>query len=326
MFELGRVAHTRAHLLADSIETAIAFGDYDAISDTDIHSIMTNAPRVPEELMNPGDSDLDDNDYPDNLDSVEISEKQQQYISDCLQQIEFRIEQFGEFYPFRLKSGVIEMKDLTEKHYIYLLLLSCARIRSFKEIKNIKQKLADHFEVVCLHALRRLVPEDSDVFMFGPKSEDRKKRFSTDLRLALPKLAEALRMQLAPKWEKELSAQGDGKIDLVAIVGPDDPAEGTFAIIAQCASMESENDWQKKRQEADFAYHTGSFHYLAKPQGILFVPVCYRDSSGAWRSDRDVAAVLTLDRLRIVRLIEKYENLPINAQDLLQDAKVLAAA
>lgn len=303
MFEIGRVSRTRPHLLADTAEIALAFGGYCQISATDLASIMKMSPTSASELLSLDEPDLDDNNENDDLDGAELNAKEQGYIDEAIRQIQFRAVAFGSAYPFLLEGDILTLsKRLTLKRRIYLLLLACSRTRSFKE-KGAVQRLADAFENISAEVLRRILPEKGEVFMFGPNSEDRRKKFSTNLLAAIPILAKRIGMRLKYGWEKNYTSSGDGKIDLVGVYDFDNRARGLHVILAQCAAMEDEKDWQKKRLEAKIESHMATYDYIVAPQAVLFVPGCYRQPDGEWVNSNNVSGVLTIDRLRIISIL-----------------------
>ncbi|MBZ9869218.1 hypothetical protein LB515_27905 [Mesorhizobium sp. CA15] len=326
MFSLGRVARTKPHLLADTAEIAIAFGGYEGISASDLSSIIKQSTRPDDELLDIDEPDVDDDDLPDHLDGAETTSREQAYVEECVRQIEFRVSAFGLCYPFVLDRGRLALrKELTYLNHVYLLLLACSRIRSFTS-KGIKQRLADAFELICAECLRRLVPETGEVYMFGPNSNDRREVFHTNLSAAMPLLVEKLGIELTRDWEKNFGSSGDGKIDLVSVVRVDKLAPGVVVMVGQCAAMEEEKNWERKRQEAIFATRRGSFICLVDPQGILFIPVCYRQANGEWINKDYVSSVVTMDRLRIISVLSAHGKETINIQEIYKKVGLPMAA
>ncbi|MGO8096004.1 hypothetical protein [Rhizobium leguminosarum] len=326
MIEIGRVAHTRPHLLADTLEIAIAFGDYHTISMTDAVGIINGSPRVEAELLPLDVDDLDDNNYSDDLDGSEINAKEQARVEEAIRQIEYRIGVFGDAYPFALDAEVVSLKtDLTEKNKVYLLLLACSRSRSFKH-RGAAQKLADCFEEVSAACLQRMISPYGRTFMFGPNSQDRKTTFAGGLSAALPTLTATMGMRLKKDWEKNFGNSGDAKIDLVGVYNFNDTAAGFKVSIAQCAAMEDENDWERKRQEAQLAHRSGSFDFLVEPDAVLFIPACYRQPDGSWINSDKVSNVITVDRVRIINILSHTEVTGLNVDHLYAQAGIQLAA
>ncbi|MGF9694675.1 hypothetical protein AAIH46_17785 [Rhizobium sp. 0TCS1.26] len=139
--------------------------------------------------------------------------------------------------------------------------------------------------------------------MFGPNSVARRTRFSGGLSAALPALTAVMGMGLKPGWERNFGTSGDAKIDLVGVYNFNDSARGFKVVIGQCAAMEEEKNWERKRQEAQLFTRSGSFDYLVEPDAVLFIPVCYRQPDGDWVNSDYVSSVVTVDRVRILNIL-----------------------
>jgi hypothetical protein len=169
--------------------------------------------------------------------------------------------------------------------------------------------------------MKHIAPHGSEIYKFGPNLRD-KGVFKGKLLDALPILAKKMGMTLKPSWEKNFGAAGDGKLDLVAIFSLDPFAPSFVVIVGQCASMENENDWQTKRSQAQLSYQAGTYDYLVEPQGVLFIPVCFRQPDGDWVNSNSVSAVISLDRLRILLAIKDDSNLDELVSSLFQRARI----
>ncbi|MEO1639888.1 MAG: hypothetical protein AAFU41_11660 [Pseudomonadota bacterium] len=304
MFELGRIEATREHLFADTLETSIAFGAEETISLTDSIGLLNSSPKSQDELLNAEDEDLDDNDFPDDLGEPEISGRLQGYAENAFRHMEYRSAILGDAYPFEIKAEVLSLRPvLSASHKLYLLLLACARTRSFRSTKGMTQRIADCFEEISAECLRVMISPHGKVYMFGPSSDDRKNIFGSALATALPVLARKMGMDMAPRWAAPAGASGDGKIDIIGVYDFGDTAQGYKVVVGQCASMEDEKNWQKKRQEADLATKTGTFHFLVCPTPTLFFPSFYRSSNGDWINPDMVSGVIPIDRYRILKTI-----------------------
>ncbi|MEM9939361.1 MAG: hypothetical protein AAF768_10975 [Pseudomonadota bacterium] len=327
--EYGRAEANRPHLFADAIEVMCAFDTGGPVSETDAFSLLESSPRSAEEIVNADEDDLDDNGLDDDLNSSQITESMQIKVDNAFEQLSFRSAAFGEFYPFEFSDGALSLRPapLPALQQAYLLLLASSRIRTFKpdegrdDERGIKQHLADAFELLCKEALRSMLPSDAEVVHFGASSVEKINRFGSDLRLALPALAEFMGVDLSSRWDpEEFAAQGDGGIDLVGVQKLDELQYGWNVIIGQCAAIEHENDWQKKRQEAKIGeVHGSTFDFYLSPQPVLFVPSCFRKSEGTWIKSRFANGVILMDRLRILRrLADSPDKVSVSA-DMLVD-------
>lgn len=306
--DYGRLEENRPHLFADALEIMCAFDTGGPVSEADATSLLVQSFRTANETLNADEEDLDDNGYDDDLGSAEITERQQELVDDAFSQLSFRFETFGDSYPFVLKPEGLRLRDdpLTNLQKVYLFLLAASRIRSFKGVRGLKQKLAGAFEWLSKDVLECLLPPSADVVIFGANSEERKARFGTNLKEALPKLAKFMGMELGPRWDPdERAAQGDASIDLVGVEKLDDLENGWHVIIGQCAAYEDENGWQKKRSEADLGYIRSVFAYSVLPQSVLFVPGCYRKNEGTWPKAWLADNVILMDRVRMLRKLEE---------------------
>lgn len=318
-FKIGRVAYTRPYLLADTAELALLYGSFDQISEGDLLSIIKQSPKSAGELMPLSDPDIDGDGEDDRLDGAEQTDQQQKYIEECFRQIEFRISAFGDAYPFELKQNILYAKnDHSAYQTLYIFLLCCARTRSFS--KRSMNRLADEFEKVCGRALAKMLPDNASVYLFGPNARRAGGIFSTNLIQAIPTLARLMGTDLGRNWQRNLNPQGDGKIDLIGIVPFDTFSHGYHVIIGQCAAMEDESNWQKKRLEALALSRRGLFAPLVDPQAALFFPACFRGPDGQWVDLDDVSGVIPIDRLRLVHVFSVSNDQPTFAEQHLKDA------
>lgn len=303
-FELGRVHKTIPHLLADTFELVSACEDT-PISNTSGYSILQNSVKSGEDIVDPDEEDLDDDGEPDEMDGSEISARDQGYIEDAFRVIEYRVRTFGSSYPFKLERGILrKKKKLSKLQKVYLFLLSCSRLRSFRASKYYS-KLPDQFEILCRDVLAEMLPASATVVCFGPKSTDRRNRFHSDLRKAIPRLATFMGMGLSPDWKPEdYSGHGDGKLDLIGVQCLDSTELGWNVMLGQCAAQERDKDWERKRSEALFDRHVSKFYSPVKAQGVLFVPVSYRQEDGSFFNKDNVTFVIFMDRERILHLYD----------------------
>ncbi len=302
--DIGRLQKTKPYLLADALEILCGFGAASPVSKTDAYTLVQTSVIPAEEALNSDDPDFDDDNYSDelDLDGAAINEKVQGYIDECFRQLEYRIAEFGEAYPFDVNAESIALKhEISESQKTYLALLAASRIRTFESIPGFKQMAADLFELICRDSLRELMHPSAEVASFGPNSDDRLNKFGTNLLDAIPKLAKFLGMETANGWDTNLAAQGDAGIDLVGVQRLDENQGGWNVYIGQCAAHEEATSWSKKRAEADFSFYHYLFTYSVKPHAVLFIPSCYRQPNGKWADRRHADNVILMDRVRILK-------------------------
>jgi len=301
--DFGRVPKTKPYLFADALEIWAGLSNHGPVSKTDAHSLILTSVTDATELLDIDEPDLDDNEYPDGDSGSEISSREQRYIDECYRQLEYRINEFSDVYPFTLQSEVLKLKDdLSDLNMLYLFLLLASRSRTFGGNRGLTQRIANVFEEVCKDSLQKLMNSDARVIMFGPTSEDRGALFDSNLRRALPKLASFMGMTMAPDWSPSAEkAQGDGKIDLVGVQRLDQAQGGWNVFIGQCAAMEEEKNWEPKRAQADIKFHASRFHFTVPAQAVMFIPVCFRQPDGLWVNKGSADNVILMDRVRILR-------------------------
>lgn len=303
-FDIGHLHAKKPHLFADAVELTLLFEDYDAISEQDALSILRQTPRSADE------ADEDDQGNED-VSSAEITQSEQYTIEECFRQISYRSGEMAGSYPFIFDDCALRLREeLTNSQKLYLFLLVASRLRSFGS-HSFTARVAGAFEHVSKDAMRKLLSEGADVYLFAANSDDRRSIFDTDLRKALPLLAKKMGMDLDIHWDDKLSSSGDAKIDVVGIHGFEDSADIYHVMIGQCAAKELENDWEKKRYEANLNYSAGIFNFKYLPTSILFIPVCYRQPNGAWVEVSKVSGVIPIDRPRITKLLV---DAPINIE------------
>lgn len=233
-------------------------------------------------------------------DEAEANEKLQVLTEDAFQQLVYRQETFGDWYPFVAQHDVLELKDgQTERQKIYATLLVDSRLKMFTPAT--RTRLAAEFETLCLHAMSGLFPA-WNVYHFGTGGRDRAE-FGNKLKDALRSLGRKMRDCVLDKHVNELSDQntGDGGIDLVAIHEWGDAAGSVAAYFAQCAAQQE--GWPEKRFESHPVTHERFFSFFHKPGSILFIPIFYRESHGDWIDSVGHGSLL-IDRLRIIELYE----------------------
>jgi len=332
---IGRVAKTKAHSFADTLEILCAFDGQSPYSETDAYSLISTAAQTADEAPQVDDPDVDDNGIVDGEDGAEINARLQGYVDECYRQLAFRIQAFGESYPFSLEKNLLTLKSpLTVSQKVYLVLLAASRSRSFsgEGFKGFPQRIADLFEFISRDAMINLLPGGASVVMFGPNAQDRKDNFDSDLRKALPVLSKFMGMRLTEGWNGELKAQGDVGLDLIGVQPLDEFQGGWNVFIGQCAAQEDEATWQKKRAEARIDFFSWLFSSSVPSQAVLFIPVCYRQPDGTWANRRHCDAVIMIDRLRFIHILDSGVPSAAMAEEflrqhnLINDGEQLAAA
>lgn len=318
MIKIGKVHKTKPHRFADIVEIS-AIINMAPVSEADMLSLIRMSGTPAAELMDVDQEDIDDDNYSDELTGAEITEIEQDYVCDCLIQLEYRVDQYGEAYPFVLEDDrLIVKEELSNTHRLYLFLLFASRSRTFT-VRGFKNRIADKFEEVCKTALEKLMSPAAEVVMFGPNALDRTHRFNSDLRKAIPMLAEFMGAGLSNKFNPdEIAAQGDGQLDLIGVHTLDCSEGGWNVYLGQCAAHEDERSWSKKRFEAHPVNHRARFEFQVDPQGVMFIPVCFRRANGKWVNPNDATGIILMDRQRILFNVDNNDDCTNSVNEFLE--------
>ena len=304
--DIGPVHSTRPHLFADAIETQVLFGGESPFSQSDALSLLNQSPPADDEVIDKLEDDQDDDNESDSLSTGEITEAKQTKIDAAFAQFDFRTKSFGAAYPFSIdENRNLSLRSTpTEGAITYAFLLCCARLRSFGN-KRAQTFLADKFEELCALSLKGIVAEHAEIIRFGPNSSDRK-ALGVSMKDAIPKLAEKIGVVVSPYWtDNDETPQGDGGIDLIALVPIDGQAAARserWTLVAQCASYERSAGWERKVMEA-YRGLTKRLQFQHPPSNALFIPGAYRKTDGGWPDSTKDKDVILMDRVRIMHNI-----------------------
>jgi len=218
-------------------------------------------------------------------------------LDDAFMQIAWRIDAFGEYYPFSLdKHGRVLSgnEKLTEQQSLYAFLLLCANLPFICD-RTERNELAGAFERASMQALRRLWPTKATMRRFG--------RNQTEYVGAKWERLNALSRDIG--GQATLSAgsfrlrdSGDGGIDLVAWLDLDVYEKQNIpSALGQCAC--SSNDWSIKQYEIS-GDALGCLHPSHPWMQLIFIPHSFRNNLGRWAVPNDVKKSILMDRLRIL--------------------------
>jgi hypothetical protein len=239
---------------------------------------------------------------PDDADAAEAS--------DVLGHLKWRVEAFGDRYPFVLDVETLQLKsDLSSGQCAYLFLLLAA---SLGHIEGSHHPLTSHFEANSEAVLRAYLGPIASIYVFGTSSSEGD-HFHGTLWCRLQRLARDLRVRLLTE-EDELSAHnvGDSGLDIVAWFPFDDRASNLVTIFGQCACGAA---WDGKLYEATAGNWRVHLAFTSPLVNVLFIPHCYRQIGGAWFERVGVKEGVLIDRLRITLLMEQADtDLPLSAE------------
>lgn len=302
VFDIGSISLACPHLCADLVELLVSvnYKGNSLIHKNDFLSIAKEASTYPE--------DLDENmKIEQEFNDRAKSDRTERLVEDVWSHLEYRKRVFKEDYPFIVRNDelVSSEGELSLGQRIYTFLLMCSRLNSFKK-KGIQQKWARSFSYCCKEAMGLLLPEFATVRVFDANSVDRRQYFGTDLRDALIELGKDLQvLKINAEQCRKQSPSGDAGIDLVGVVDFSDGVTANYAILGQCAAQQK--NWPSKILEAN-ALGLRAFYQLTWDiPAVTFIPVFYRDTSGAWINTSNTSGSLLIDRARIVFLLKKMK-------------------
>lgn len=311
IFRIGEIHANTPHLFSDLIELYLLLNSnsFRFLSDSDMESIINSGVISPEEQGFSDDKSEES--------SAEINEKLDKKIEDVFRILEYRQGSFGHFYPFNVDRRKIILNNnsfisLSPYHKLYIFLLACSRLRSFKgnrslnAEKDLIQLWAKYFTMLGKLAFKSLLPNWANTYIFDANLNDRKDIFGTDLRDALKRLG---RMDMIAPYNvhedniNRSDSSGDSGLDLVGIGNFNDNAISNIVIFGQCASQEI--NWHKKTFEGNQKQLQNYFNMQPLYTNYVLIPLSYRDSNGGFADPNNLGGVLLLDRKRILDLTEK---------------------
>lgn len=300
-FDVGVMHPNSPHLFADLAEllAIINYTGKNSLHKNDLDSVRKFSATSMDEL----DEEEDENEGIEV--DAEKNDRFEEQLEDVWTQLEYRESSLADDYPFIIVRDEIILKEhLNERQRVYVFLLSCSRLRSFKSLRGAAQRWAKGFARISKIAMASLIPRHGIVRIFDANSDDRRNYYGTNLRDALNILGKDLGVcGLNTREISRASTSGDAGFDLIATVEFPDGQTSNYGILGQCGAQET--GWPSKTLEANVlnlsTYFQISFHHPS----TMFTPVFYREANGEWVSTRATAGVLLLDRLRIMHLLDK---------------------
>lgn len=281
---------------------------------------MTDAPHE--------DSDVEDDDGAETLSLSEsrLARRRERYsvkLADAFALCSWRQNAYGEKYPFRIDASVPELllkPELTESHYSYLFLLMCGNLPFVTRARN---SLTDNFELFCKDVFKNVLPSGCEVHVFGKAASARYvgskfEKFSL--------LCSDVKGHLkADENYFRRGDQGDGGIDLVAWKELGDLESNIPVSFGQCAC--SREEWVKKQAEVMPEYLATTMSCTPSWMPFVFLPICFRESSGGWAVKGEVKSVVLMDRFRLMSSCSDHlsTNNAINARAIVAEVSASEA-
>ncbi len=223
---------------------------------------------------------------------------------DILNYVEIRSKAFGDAYPFEISNDqdtIAVAFDDSPRQRLYLALLLASSLRTLE--KGRRNEVARVFEEVSFAVFSKLLPPGSEIraTWAGP---GRPAPYQGTLFQKLTALAADLRC--TPNFAEadfNPADTGDGGMDIVAWHPMSDIRPGIPIAMAQCGC--SRDDWEHKQLEAHPVKHSQRLPVMHPWANYYFMPLDFRRADGDWAKKSDLAEVIIVDRLRILRLAEQ---------------------
>ena len=302
-FDVGELHPNSPHLFADLAELLLLVNHNGRkfLHLNDLESLLNAGPISSDEIDEDEEADQSEKS------SADQNSRRDRQLEDVFTQLGYRSKAFADFYPFKVDRDRIEIiEQLSVDQRIYCLLVACSRLRSFSK-KGLAQRWARHFSELSKAALKGLLPTSAQTRIFDANSDDRKNYYGTKLSDALVKLGGDLGV-LSVNAEEcgKAGSSGDGGFDLIAWIDFGDGGATNYAVLGQCGAQET--GWPKKTLEAHSLNARHYFQVQFDYPGVMFTPVCYRNSDGVWVSNKEANGVLLADRVRILNLVKSNGN------------------
>lgn len=208
---------------------------------------------------------------------------------------------FGPAYPFRLSADndTVELTfDEGALQTSYLGLLIASSLRNVEE--KVRGDVARAFEEASIVVFSKLMPAGAVIKATyaagGPGAP-----YTGLLYNKLVQLAADLRCTANfTTADYKPTDVGDGGIDMVAYHSMYDLREGMPIAFAQCGCSTTDWEWkQMSPHPAKYRHKLPAMHLWAN---YYFMPLDFRRLDGDWENKGDLAEVIMVDRLRLLRI------------------------
>lgn len=295
---------------SDVIDLLWESEDLGDLDDVDVTGAPVSGAFVPEEELeerNRLDFLLGEEPYDRGIELAEpepaaVDDARERQVGEWFHHFEYRTTAFGDCYPFAVDPGLLRLKShaQSDQHCrLYLFLLLSSNLNYVG--RSDEGRLAAHFEIVSLAALKAYFPRPWKVWLFGT-SRFNKGRYSGNIwdkiRLLATDLGEPVGHGCKSAQEDPRNT-GDRGLDVVAYRSFAPAARGQAIAFGQCTC---EKGWPDKQLEAHSAKWRPLIQFKVNSIAFTFIPYCYRDAGGGWHDSTIVGDCVLVDRVRIVQL------------------------
>jgi hypothetical protein len=210
------------------------------------------------------------------------------------QNIEYRIKQYGDFYPIKISGKIISVVDnFSEKHLYYIFLLLSANLHYTGFYKS---DLTADFEKVALSAIEKYIP-GGKYGIFGISGNSIVKgKIIKRIRGLIEELGERESPYLKDKIDYK---RGDAGLDVYAYFPFEDKLGSKLIVFGQCACGDN---WEKKQYESKIDRWGNYAKFLSNPINCIFIPLDFHNIDGGWHDPTYIENSILLDRKRILDL------------------------
>ena len=289
----GEIKNLAPYRIVDLLELRLLFGADDEFSKADFEDLLRDSSVFDKRSLYRLDW-LKSDPRREYFESIEDL-----YIHCVWRHIEFRKYNFEGKTPFNFDEEILTLDGANLQDYQnYILLLLCSKLRLI-DLKSQQVYLAAEFERLCKLVMANFFSDSSETFCFGPGSEDRQ-RFGNKLREGLISLGKYLGEEVRQNVA-HLSDSGDYGLDIITLLNKDSFDSGTMFFLGQCAAMELEDSWKKKKKQATDVLDV--IDACAPPLIGLFIPVAFRREDGKWFNPARIRQVSVFDRVRMLGML-----------------------
>lgn len=293
----GKLPNTSdAYSWADYIELLCLINKDQEISKADIIDRINESSDI---------GDLDSSDDTESLGDLSIPEQNDKWelkTDDWFRHFEYRSYTFKSFYPFALSDDgdVLHRQiNLTSEQQFYIFLLLASNI---KYIRSLNHKVTTSFEDLCADVMKACLPASAKIHVFGT-SKYREVRYTGNFWEKINRLAVDLHLTIHAKEEKIAAKNsGDGGLDIVGWVPMGDSSTGKLFVFGQAACTEK---WVIKQHSSSRSVWGSIFALTYDYINMIFIPICFRDSSGDWWDPTKIAATILFDRQRLIYFLNE---------------------
>lgn len=236
-----------------------------------------------------------------------VADRRTLRADDTFSNLLWRSANYGDAYPFKISANndVLSCNSaLSDQQRLYCFLLLCSNLNYAKKHM---QLLTKNFEVLCIDYLKTLLSPDAVVHPFGAGVAGGV--FSGKLFNKIDKLAALLNEKLlVEEGDFDDADVGDGGLDIVAWLEPEDACPTRVMIFCQCACT---RQWISKQSSSHEHVWSQRIAFTLRPLNAIFIPQSFRGLDGKWFQRLKIHDSLLVDRLRLVKRIGPALSNPI---------------